>query len=304
MITAHSNHQHVASLRPRLIDMLAVEVNRHVFGSKPSLPKQIGEYRLLKPTLRTNESINCATGLYRKGNKEFFLKIWHGALHDHNATLLAHEYDMTSALYESPIKGIHVVRPMELIDNGTTLVAVYQYIDAKPLTTFPIAKQAEVIAHTLKAMESSRVPSISRTTIHDYKNNLKRLVLLAIARNPNDFGVLYHFYNETLRSLSSMRSNSLALAHRDLMPDNILVSGNKIYVLDWEDPAITIAGYDLAHFFAAPGYEKVAGIIAKNLQTKPDAFLLRYILMRNVAFCGDEQIHNTLMEKVHDLDKK
>lgn len=242
----------------------------------------IGEYKLVLPIYKKDIEDKYYTGIYKRNNKKFFIKTWQGKFKDYFYYSIINEYVAVNLLNEKinliqDNKNIKIPKIVNLIKGKNKFSIIYEYIEGKPLKNL---NKKEVNENIYLAENLFNKISFVLST-NDKKTIMKRTKYFYLLLMPF-FSVLLIFYEPKeiklilkalFTSLSShtFYENKLFLAHRDMQPDNFIVTNNYIYLLDYEQIVLTIPGYDMA-YFTVESFEKS---INKNI----DNALLNFITM-------------------------
>lgn len=220
-------------------------------------PRKIGKYTFKKAVIKPNNFQDYTVGIYTYRKEKFFIKTWQGNIKDLEYYLLINEY-INASFFVKKLRNIsdgshsiYVSKPLEIIREKNSLSAVFAYIEGKNLETYPAEKQITVTIEVQKAFkeltdsltEKERA-QFSQVPAEYYILALPLLFLLISMRSLKVASILLRKMIPAIRALLLMRNTPMLLAHRDLMPGNIIMSSRKVYVVDLAHIVLTIPYYD------------------------------------------------------------
>ncbi len=236
--------------------MVMGNINR-LFRFKNKEVQHFFGYTLEKVVSKTNGYHNYRVGIYTKNGVRYFVKFWSGTVRDYNFYSLVNEFFTSAALYsvsqDRTDRKIYFPDIKDLYVSRNSMAIIYEYIDGHELTLESKEVQQETITNVLAYLKSL-APVLSS----EYKPYLKmRGFVYYCVSFP------YYFYKfaipapskvlslipTLIRSLLSLRTKSLIPTHGDLTTDNIRVSGERIYLVDFEYFSLTYSGYDRYYFY-------------------------------------------------------
>lgn len=224
-------------------------------NSKAQIPNSIGKYQLVKILKNDPYFNNYSVGEYTYNDQSYFIKTWRGKIKDLNYYSLINEYKVNNILFRYLSKStdkISVPQPIDLIYGKNSVSIVLTFLKGKTLNTFSTDKQAEVIKDILTELKNVT----NHLSDKDMKIFSKRgftfyislLPFITIAAVLSDFKNTKLYITSSIKSVNylwNIRHKKLVLCHRDLLPENIMIQNEKIYILDSERAVLTYDNYDL-----------------------------------------------------------
>mgnify|MGYP001591208065 CR=1 FL=1 len=284
--------------QPSLINLLLCSfrkfLNNKKKESKSPCPNIIGPYKLVSKIKKNNNYNNFGIGIYKDtGNKKIFIKAWQGKAKDFSYYSLVNEYNMTKILSETIIKNnkskFRVPNPIGYLKTENSLSIIFEYIDGKPLSSFPISEQSIIINEAILFINrlTPKLNKIDKKYIKKrgrlfYVISLPILFLFSILlERESKKTILYSLLKAYLHSLSILNKR-LTLVHGDLFPDNIFISNSFVYILDSEHMKHTFSEYDLNHLFIIKkGTKLLLNILRNRKDFTQDTFLSLYIAIQS-----------------------
>lgn len=286
-------YTHQPNLIQLVIGGILMYVNKAFFRS-PTIDLQIGKYQLLNQINKPDS--NFILGIYTDGTSQYFVKTWKGYFKDTNFYNLLNEYLVNKAIYpyfecNKHLTGVTTPRALEQIQADGSFSVVFEYVDGTNLSSYYAYYQAKAIARILESLES-----VSREIKDEHQNLFLRrgafsyvitlpiLVLLALLHNIEEAPaiILSAFY--CVKELLYSYTSELTLAHRDIGLDNVLVSGDTLYIIDLERFAFTYPLYDISSLGIEPVFSGVITSMRYNFMYVEDEFLKSFIFIRRAAF--------------------
>jgi serine/threonine protein kinase len=136
-----------------------------------------------------------------------------------------------------------------------------------------------------KLSESEKTHLAKRSALY-YLTLLPGVSLFSIIFNPRSWKVIMRSCYDALVSFSPKGSPHV-LAHRDITPSNIMLSGDNIYILDSENMVLTVPGYDYAYLSATPNQQKLVELLPSSFITPNTFFLKNYIILHHILGSGE-----------------
>ncbi len=257
------------------------------------LPEKMGDFRLEKIIPRDTIQKNLAIGVYSKGNEKFLVKRWVGKYKDMQYYSLINEYAVHLVLAPKMASfSVRLPKAISYTKDRTSISLVYEFIEGETADSLPVQRQVMVVEKTLEYFaEVSGELTKQERTIFSKRTALYFLLLMplltvfCIAKNSKDTKILLRTLGAFYTMHFATHDRPLMLAHRDLTPSNLMVSGGTVYILDTESVALTMQGYDVAYLFATPGQQALCNSM-KNLKTPNSEFLKLYIALHHILGSG------------------
>ena len=194
------------------------------------------------------------------------------------------------------------------VQSDDSLSVIFEYIEGKQLTSFPLIKQTEIFLIVLNSLQkvsylfSNREKgNFLQITGRFYLLSLPLLTLLTLVSKVDKFKEIIKIFVETLKRVNHLKYKSLHLAHRDLEPHNIIVNRSNVYLIDCERMAFTIPNYDLNHLSLKPDFKLLSAALFRKMKVKPNKFLKNYI---TIQFAGIPDHPNFKNYYLHNLQAK
>src|SRR5258706_11395001 len=295
-----------------IILMIKEQINDNTMPS----PKKIGSYTLLQRMVRPHKSSNSAIGIYQKGRKKYFIKSWTGIIKDINYYCIVSQYLTNKAFHELFVSksnkyNIKTPKAIEYIKSKNSLSVVYEYIDGRQLDKFDSEIQAKIIvniANNLKSFSDSL--SEEEKKYFSKRNKLFYMFILLVASiillifSPRNFKIILNSFFNSIAALLSSKENGQSLAHRDLLPKNIMVSNKNIFILDLETMVMTLPDYDYSFLQIEPDNKKIAEIVKKKFRKYGDKAITRMIALRYaVSLTNPFGLKKHYMQTLYMLNK-
>lgn len=271
-----------------------LKINRNL--ENDDIPKRILHYKLLSPIKKNNAYTNYFVGLYRhegSGNK-FFIKTWKGQVKDLQYYSLINEYIAVSVIYKTASKIstehetiVKIPRPRELVESENGLSLILEWVDGEMLTQCTPKTQAEalwairvffeIITENLSPNEKQK---LQRRGKGFYLFSLPILTAMAILSNPRSIFVIARAFFRCVKETPSLVGEEMAVSHRDLNLDNILVNGKLVYLLDFEKTVVTARSFDQSLLSCKQSLAGVYNELVKHTREKSNNFLRYYVMIQ------------------------
>ncbi len=253
--------------------------------------KHIGGYKLLKKIKKENDYIDSMIGCYTKKGNKFFIKTLSAYKKDYINYFMISEWLVSNILYKalkSKKSQITTPKPIEIIISDEFVSLVYEFLDAKTLSSFSTGYQAKVfiqIINELKKisnlLKKDEIRLFPKRSVFFYLISFPYLSLLTFFRTGRNFKIVTKAFLMTLKMILLQRINTgLSLAHRDLKPHNIMINDSKIFLIDIGRMALTVPGYDLALLSLDPAHSDLSESVEIKLKTSISKFLKSYIAIQ------------------------
>ncbi len=273
----------------------------------------IANYILYKEINRANETNKFSIGLYKKDNKKYFIKTWHGSIKDMFYHFLLNEYQVNLVLYQllhqhKDIIGIRTPRAIEFVTRAQSASLVMEFIEGKPIKNLPSKIQMQIITNVMKDLEllSKKITNTMANKLHkrtkkSYVSLLILETILLLIKSPNDLFIILRMFFSLLISLIRTQQTKLVLSHRDLTPNNVMIKNKKTYLIDCEQVALTLPGHDLCYLAINKEFPSLMKQAKLSLHTVKNKFIRNFLIMQlSVAgekfFSIDREFLNQLYE--------
>lgn len=273
-----------------------------VIKSQPiTLPKRIGRYKLFHEVKKDTPIKNYAIGIYRLGKSKVFIKTWKGNLKNVHYYLLVNEYLINKILYEKLINNrkrnekytLRTPKVIDIIKSKNSLSVVFECINGKTSTSFPLKKQVEVLSILIEKLEKistflskEEKKAFPKRTFLFYLISLPFFTFINMVSNSGDKKVILKAFLNFLTSLPASKGAKLNLAHRDLALHNVIINGSDAFIIDCGRTVLTIPGYDIAYLSLTDNLPSVVKLTSKRLGININKFLENYILLQNCKWYG------------------
>lgn len=269
------------------------------------LPNRIGSYRLIAPLSKHESLQKFLIGKYEKNGKFYAIKLWHQGMPNIYHKELHLEFQAATLLHtvlhsrsRGEIASIQIPRPIEVYREKTFTALISEYVLGKHLSRYHAHICARVMAEVIEEFERiSHQPLFETSSVlrrHPWWLYTLSLPYVAIRACMNREIPTKHIaasFWTCLRHVRSLSTRPSMLAHRDLLPENILMNGKKITVLDCTHLVLTPQGYDLSYVCIHELLHGLSKKITRRLNAKADPFFTAYICLLN---CDNRNaIHNT-----------
>lgn len=250
------------SLLSLVINSIAARVApKHIEPAR--LPKTLGEYTLMKQ-LSTDNSGKTAKGMYKNSNgKYMFVKLLVANRFDYAYGTLNNELTLLSVIQEVmnrnrnnlPKKYANIqvakVAFSEILPNSITLGV--EWISGSTISKLSSKKQiaaysllSEYLDYLYGQMTQDEKARIAHRGIMSYILLYPIIFTRASQLHPQYRALLKRAAFTFIKLISSfiVHPPKLTLVHRDLHPENIMISKNKIHLIDLEFSVITFKELD------------------------------------------------------------
>ncbi len=198
-----------------------------------------------------NEPFYCAIYQTKKGIK-VFVKMWSGKVKDLNYYSLRNEIAINKLLHKVEKRNriillekrnrVHTPQLLKVIESKSTLVMFLEYVDGKEATNVAEKSKISILLECIEYLHfigskltPEEIKIVSKRSLSYYLFLYPALLAVAILRRPSQFKTLICGAFFLLLSLPNWCSAELkTLVHRDLHLKNILVSKNRIYLIDFQ----------------------------------------------------------------------
>lgn len=258
--------------------------------SKGNVINKIGPYSLSKKIKKLNGFNNFFVGIYKKGKKRYFVKTWSGKIKDYHYQAIINELIVNKILFNSLLKDkVRTPKIIEYFSGNNSLSLVYEYIDGKPLSLYPLKKQTEVMAYIIKYLQgiSSKDSNHKLSIALEKKDKLFYyfalcyITLLALISFPKEYRLIIKAYVIAVVKLFNVK-NQLVISHGDLDPSNILISKKSYFLVDCGKLTLTLADYDLSYISTTPYLTDLSKKVSMELGKKANKFLMIFLCLQNL----------------------
>ncbi len=269
------------------------------FHTKQPIISQIGNYRLVKELHKADRTDrNFEIGIYTDGTHTYFIKTWQGMVKDSNYYNLLNELLVNETIHgllenARKLSGISTPRVVGWHTGKHSFSVIFEYIEGKNLQEFPAEFQVRILGRVLEAFEtiSCELEDHQRRLFaqrggFSYLVSLPIVVLLAVIHNIRAFPMIIRCAFQCVRAFFRSFTPALTLAHRDIGPDNVIVTDDCFYVVDFERMALTYPLYDITSLGLEPTYTELVTMMKKNFMYVEDEFLRLFIFLWRAAFTG------------------
>jgi serine/threonine protein kinase len=235
--------------------LLFEKIMPNKFNSKTIIPLGYTFFQKIKKTTGDN---NYKTFLAKKNNKTYFMKQWSGVRRGYGYYSLFNEYNNSKILSElserSGVKSIKILQATDLIVDNTSITLIYPYIKGKSLNQFNIKFQKITKEKFINLLNHISTHNTDRfSNFLDRKSRLPLtsfifLLSILFKKNINISRVkMVKIYISSIIRYSKIHDSEIA--HRDIVPSNIIVNRDQSFLLDCEKVAISPKGYDKEYIF-------------------------------------------------------
>lgn len=274
------------------------------------IPKTIGKYTLIREIKNMSKFYRIAE--YTDGDKFYIGKIWLGYFKNKAYFQLLKEYaiyNQLSSKNSNSIKKefeINVLSPVEIYKTPTMFMFLTEKIFGHDLTSFSIERKLEIYKAVLRYLNNVKfspeeIKEMGLPVYGYIKFYLFYILinLISFFKHPNLFE--YTFLNlKRLINPSfflSIKKQGLNVVHRDLDDTNIIVEGNRIFIMDFQLAAFTFEFLDVANIYYSLFQKKLEGkdvliYFAKTIDThkfsKIYKTLLNFPMIYDLSLGGEK----------------
>lgn len=237
--------------RLMLFSALGSIKNSFLKNEEFQLPDSIEDYKLYKNLKKTGSRQSFFFGVYQnpEGQKAF-AKIWYGKAKDFDYYTLKNEIRMyqllNSVIYRvgkampKKFKDVYLPRFIKTIESGNSLILLIEFVDGETANFLTAEKKIQVYFQTVEfirflgtCLNPQEKAAISKRTPINYIVLYPFLLLKAIFTHPRAAIYLLKGVSKFLRCIPVLWKNSHpALVHRDLHFRNIIVSRDRVILID------------------------------------------------------------------------
>lgn len=295
--------------------------------SSYSLPV-LEDYSLLETIKIQYSPISPSVGIYK--NK-----------HGEKVIIKSFQFKIKNFKYYQFLKEVAVLRQFEqrlrkrtigtpkvldLLQEKQRISIILEFIPGESLYAFPHKKQLETVITVINALENLQIDEKDRTMLgihskHYIGSSFLVYLLIACIKDVKnisknlDAGIF--FYKNYFSGLFSPKKITYVFSHRDVYFDHIIISNNKIYLIDLELAVLTQRYTDLA-LFSKTAYtdigEKIRDFIAyycaDALQYREFLNMSVYCSIQSIALMPEQHqtafnaknyIANFILKEIHNL---
>lgn len=259
------------------------------------LPNTVGHYHLVKSLKKQTSPEKLLIGKYRMNGKLYVIKLWRQGMPALYHRELLREFSTSKILHDilithAPKGDVHIQTPLpvQLLQKKSYTALVFRYAPGKNLLRHHSRVRARVLARVIKKFgQISQLhirgisPALQRHHWWTYAFSLPYVAAKAYLRNNVPFKHVVASTWTCVLHLHSIISRPTVMAHCDLLPENILVNGRKIVILDTSHLALTPRGYDLTYLAIHESLHGLSSKIISMLNAKPCPFFTAYICLKN-----------------------
>ncbi|MBI2012271.1 hypothetical protein HYS91_05920 [Candidatus Daviesbacteria bacterium] len=274
--------------------------------------KKIGPYLLYKKINKENGFNNYFVGIYKKGNKKYFIKTWRGRMKDYHYQALVNELIANKDLHNKLLKGkVRTPGIVEYFSALDSLSVVYEYIEGKTLFSFPLIRQTKVVSYIIKYLHElglevgyyKHLTVLEKRDKKFYFYSLFYVTLLSLITSPKEYKLIIKAYMSALFKLFHVNNRKLTINHCDLDLTNILISKNKYYLVDCGRLAITLPEYDLTDISLNPSFSKLSKKISKLIGIQINQFLKIYLSLQYLKLQDPKTKNFNYLDNLKELLK-
>ena len=220
-----------------------------------TLPKTIGNFKLVREIIKDKKPRHFSYGLYFDGKRKAFAKQWVGKKKNKSYYLLKNEIDVykefQTILHDNPVfkkkfPNITIPRYISSIGSVNSLTLLIENIIGNQINNLNEDKQISIILNILdflseigKKMNKKRQTIMIRGVFY-WISLSPFITALAIIRHPKQiFNIIKALYIFLINIPNIIRFKRESLVHRDLAQWNILKNKEKIYLYDFQLTCIT-----------------------------------------------------------------
>lgn len=294
------------------VSIIAFLFSSLIAKQKIIFPDQIGEYkfkkqiRIAKRNSKANKIFSYALYQNSKGQKAF-AKMWSGKLKDLNYYTLMNETILYTVLNGAirrmgksiPKKFEEIIIPqfIKKLETKNSLILLTELIEIVPVSKIKSRRQFEIYLKTVDFLNlvGDRLSAKEKEQIA--KRDTKIIILLyfplllkSILTHPRAFFSLFYGVPVFLQSIPVLlKTNEVTLCHRDLHLENIVMSKNKIALMDLQfclfsnplyDRLITLRMHWTDKEFRQRLLEEIKDIYGKN---KDSNILIRGLMVHSAT---------------------
>jgi serine/threonine protein kinase len=279
------------------------------FPKSNTLDNTVGKYRLVEKISKQNSYQEYMLGKYTDGEKLYFVKTWQGKLKDYSYYALLNEYYITRVLFSALSRRrtderLYVPEVKDVIVTSGSVSLVFEFVSGYSLTTLTVEEQKQHISFALKELNdlNKRLNAQERNVLIPYYRTFYVLVLpvyalIALIRQTKLFKSILRTLILSYQALLHQDNKKLFIAHRDITLDNLLVSGEKLYLLDCERMVLTFPLYDYENTTLDLDFS----ISAPRLRTNIDSFFKYFIPLQMVAIETEIDAFNSYAHRLESL---
>lgn len=282
------------------------------------VPDKVDNYHLIRKLNKENVFNPYAVGLYQHKHKgeKVFIKTWNGNFKNLGYYFLINEYIASKILYKkleshssTKKSGIRTPKLIQYIVSEHSLSLVFEYVEGKTLTSYRQNEQVVVLSRVIKTLleisdtltdqEKQRLSSRGKSF---YILSLPVFTLLTIISNPRSYKVVSRAFISCLRTLKLLKKTNLYIAHRDISLDNIIVSKQGIFIVDWEEMVLTVADYDITYLSLNPYQKLTIDLLSSKLSCRSNLFLKNYLLIQKTcSYAYPKEFENHYLRELYKL---
>ncbi len=262
------------------------------------LPNFVDGYELLYTVKKSNNASRLAIGVYTKGGRKFFVKFWNGRIKDLTYYFLVHEYLVTRLLSKRFNSKDSNVRTSEIIgayENSRWLLVIFDFIEGVTLEKLSLVEKAKywnnariALQKVSKLLSQEEGKIIGSRGLLFYSMVLSILLPVILILSKGSRRTIFKAWLQNLKRIGSLSRTDLVLAHRDLMPNNIILGeDSRVYIVDWDNARITLPDYDFANLRVFINQKELLDLLSYKFNERAVSFLKSYIATYQTLGSGE-----------------
>jgi len=233
---------------------------------KKSTPTQVGKYKLTKDLTSKNADKKYTSGVYSNGKKKVFIKTWTGHIPDRDYYMLKNEQKVSKIVekYISKSSHIRIPKVIESIQYSNHLSVVFEYIDGTSATNVSVTAKNQIYKNVFSQLKewNQKLSNKDKNSINHQTSLWYLKVLtpkLIMSKNISLKNKIQVLKDIVLHI--SKKTKNLEFCHGDLLPNNIILSGKNIYLIDFGQSAMSFPDLDKAYLSIQPESKAVKKLL-------------------------------------------
>ncbi|MBI4137608.1 glycosyltransferase family 4 protein, partial [Candidatus Roizmanbacteria bacterium] len=144
-------HSYDENSKSKSLIFFIVDAIRKAFSQKNfaihTPPRKIGKYTFLRQIAKESAFNDFYVSCYENGRSNVFVKSWIGSQNALQFYFLKNEFNTSKILYQKLRQtgaALKIPRPLEWIENDQCASAIYEYVNGKNLSSYPVTFQLQV----------------------------------------------------------------------------------------------------------------------------------------------------------------